>query len=129
MKQIGYANTSWGQSATGVLRVKYNECIPEGSRFGLHGFDWLKERWMKEQFLDKVKALNNLAQQLGISMPQLSIAWCIKNPNVSTAILGATNKEQLVENLKAEAAAEKLTAEVMQQIDDIVQTKPVLPEH
>ena len=62
-------------------------------------------------------------------MAQLSIAWCIKNPNVTTAILGATRKEQLLENLKALDAAEKLNAEVMKRIEDIVQTKPVLPEY
>jgi len=62
-------------------------------------------------------------------MGKLSIAWCIKNPNVTTAILGATSKQQLLENLGSLEAVEKLTAEVMQQIEEIVQTKPVLPEH
>ncbi|MGB5027047.1 MAG: aldo/keto reductase, partial [Chitinophagaceae bacterium] len=106
-----------------------NDGIPEGSRFGLTGFDWLKDRWMKDDMLNKVKGLAALAKELGISMAELSIAWCIKNPNVTTAILGATKKEQLLENLKAAKAVEKLDATVMQQIEDIVQTKPVLPEH
>lgn len=128
-KTVGMGTTIWSPLASGLLSGKYNDGIPEGSRFGLHGFDWLKERWMQENFLNKVKALNELAKQLDISMAQLSIAWCIKNPNVTTAILGATNKDQLLENLKAGAAAEKLTAAVMLQIDEIVQTKPVLPEH
>jgi voltage-dependent potassium channel beta subunit len=128
-KTVGMGTTIWSPLASGLLSGKYNDGIPEGSRFGLSGFDWLKDRWMNNHFLEKVKQLAQLAKEIGISMPQLSIAWCIKNPNVTTAILGATNKEQLLENLKAEAAAEKLTAEVMQQIDDIVQTKPVLPEY
>jgi voltage-dependent potassium channel beta subunit len=128
-KTVGMGTTIWSPLASGLLSGKYNNGIPEGSRFGLEGFDWLKERWMQESFLNKAKALYDLAQQLGISMAQLSIAWCIKNPNVTTAILGATNKDQLLENLKAESATEKLTAVVMQRIDDIVQTKPVLPEH
>jgi len=128
-KTVGMGTTIWSPLASGLLSGKYNDGIPEGSRFGLQGFDWLKERWMRDNFLDKVKTLNNLAQQLGISMAQLSIAWCIKNPNVTTAILGATSKQQLLENLGSLEASEKLTAEVMQQIDDIVQTKPVLPEH
>ncbi len=128
-KTVGMGTTIWSPLASGLLSGKYNNGIPEGSRFGLEGFDWLKERWMQESFLNKAKALYDLAQQLGISMSQLSIAWCIKNPNVTTAILGATNKDQLLENLKAETATEKLTVEVMQRIDEIVQTKPVLPEH
>ncbi|HWR32435.1 MAG TPA: aldo/keto reductase [Chitinophagaceae bacterium] len=128
-KTVGMGTTIWSPLASGLLSGKYNDGIPENSRFGLQGFDWLKDRWMTEHFLEKVKQLAQLAKNIEITMPQLSIAWCIKNPNVTTAILGATNKEQLLENLKAESAAEKLTAEVMQRIDDIVQTKPVLPEY
>ena len=128
-KTVGMGTTIWSPLASGLLSGKYNNGIPEGSRFGLDGFDWLKDRWMRDEFLKKVQGLAALAKELGISMAELSIAWCIKNPNVTTAILGATNKQQLLENLKAEAATEKLTNEVMQRIDDIVQTKPVLPEH
>lgn len=127
-KTVGMGTTIWSPLASGLLSGKYNEGIPEGSRFGLTGFDWLKDRWMKDELLNKVRKLADLAKELGISMAQLSIAWCIKNPNVTTAILGATNKQQLLENLKATAAIEKLSAEVMQRIDEIVQTKPVLPE-
>lgn len=128
-KTVGMGTTIWSPLASGLLSGKYNDGIPEGSRFGLTGFDWLKDRWMKDDMLNKVKGLAALAKELGISMAELSIAWCIKNPNVTTAILGATKKEQLLENLKAAKAVEKLDAAVMQQIEDIVQTKPVLPEH
>ena len=128
-KTVGMGTTIWSPLASGLLSGKYNDGIPEGSRFGLTGFDWLKDRWMKDDMLNKVKGLAALAKELGISMAELSIAWCIKNPNVTTAILGATKKEQLLENLKAAKAVEKLDATVMQQIEDIVQTKPVLPEH
>jgi voltage-dependent potassium channel beta subunit len=127
-KTVGMGTTIWSPLASGLLSGKYNNGIPEGSRFAIEGFDWLKDRWMKENFLDKIKKLSLLANELGISVAQLSIAWCIKNPNVTTAILGASRKEQLLENLKALDAIEKLSAEVMKQIDDIVQTKPVLPE-
>ena len=128
-KTVGMGTTIWSPLASGLLSGKYNNGIPEGSRFGLSGFDWLKDRWMQESFLDKAKQLNSLAQNIGISMAQLSIAWCIKNPDVTTAILGATRKEQLLENLKTLEAVEKLSIDVMQQVDDIVQTKPILPEH
>ena len=128
-KTVGMGTTIWSPLASGLLSGKYNDGIPEGSRFGLTGFDWLKDRWMKDDMLNKVKGLAALAKELGISMAELSIAWGIKNPNVTTAILGATKKEQLLENLKAAKAVEKLDATVMQQIEDIVQTKPVLPEH
>jgi voltage-dependent potassium channel beta subunit len=127
-KTVGMGTTIWSPLASGLLSGKYNEGIPEGSRFGLTGFDWLKDRWMKDDLLKKVKGLAVLAKQLGISMAELSIAWCIKNPNVTTAILGATKKEQLLENLKALDAVAKLDTHVMQQIEEIVQTKPVLPE-
>ena len=127
-KTVGMGTTIWSPLASGLLSGKYNDGIPEGSRFAIEGFDWLKDRWMQKSFLEKINKLSNLAKELGISMAQLSIAWCIKNPHVTTAILGATRKEQLLENLKALEAAEKLTKEIMQQVDDIVQTKPVLPE-
>ena len=128
-KTVGMGTTIWSPLASGLLSGKYNNGIPEGSRFGLHGFDWLKEKWMQENFLNKVKGLSALADELGISMAQLSIAWCIKNPHVTTAILGATNKDQLLQNLGSIEAAEKLNEAVMQRVDEIVQTKPVLPEH
>lgn len=128
-KTVGMGTTIWSPLASGLLSGKYNNGIPDGSRFGLKGFDWLKDQWMKEELLEKVKALSALANELSLSTAELSIAWCIKNENVTTAILGATNKEQLLQNLKATAALEKLTPEIMQQIDDITGTKPKLPEY
>lgn len=128
-KTVGMGTTIWSPLASGLLSGKYNDGIPEGSRFGLTGFDWLKDRWMKDEMLNKVRSLADLAKELGISMAELSIAWCIKNPNVTTAILGATRKEQLLENLKALDAMNKLGDDVMARIDSIVETKPVLPEH
>jgi voltage-dependent potassium channel beta subunit len=126
---VGMGTTIWSPLASGLLSGKYNNGIPEDSRFALQGFDWLKDRWMKEHFIEKATALNDLAKSLNISMAALSIAWCIKNPNVTTAILGATSKEQLLENLKSSEAVQKLNTEIMQQIEEIVQTKPVLPEY
>ena len=128
-KNVGLGTTIWSPLASGLLTGKYNDGIPRGSRFALEGFDWLKDQWVLDDKVKKVKKLAELAAKLGVSTASLSIAWCIKNPNVTTAILGATRKEQLLENLKAIDAMEKLTPELMQRIDEIVQTKPILPEH
>jgi voltage-dependent potassium channel beta subunit len=128
-KTVGMGTTIWSPLASGLLSGKYNNGIPEDSRFALSGFDWLKDRWLKENYQDKVKQLALLADEIGIALPAMSIAWCIKNPNVTTAILGATKKEQLVQNLEALPALEKLTPDIMLRIESIVQTKPVLPEY
>lgn len=127
-KTVGMGTTIWSPLASGLLSGKYNNGIPEGSRFAIEGFDWLKDRWMQQSFLEKIKNLGDLANELGITMAQLSIAWCIKNPNVTTAILGASRKEQLLENLGALGAAEKLSGDILERIDRIVGTKPILPE-
>lgn len=127
-KTVGMGTTIWSPLASGLLSGKYSNGIPEGSRFALKGFDWLKDRWMVEDRIEKVKKLSVLAQELNVSMAAFSIAWCIKNPNTTTAILGATNKEQLKENLKALEFLPKLANEVVNKVEEIVQTKPVLPE-
>ncbi len=126
---VGMGTTIWSPLASGLLSGKYNDGIPEGSRFALEGFDWLKDRWIKDGTVEKVKQLAVLAKELGVSLAELSIAWCISNENVTTAILGASRKEQLLQNLGALAVKEKLTPDVKERIDQIVQTKPVLPEY
>lgn len=125
-KNVGLGTTIWSPLATGLLSGKYNEGIPKGSRFALAGFDWLKDQWATDDKIKKVKKLADLAAKLGISTAVLSIAWCIKNPNVSTAILGATKKQQLLENLKALDAVNLLTPDVMEKIDKIMQNKPTI---
>ena len=121
--------TIWSPLASGLLTGKYNNGIPEGSRLALEGFDWLKDQLMIDEKLASVRQLEAVAKDLGTAMSTMSIAWCIKNPNVTTAILGATKKEQLLENLKALEVLPKLTPEVMQRIDDIMNTKPALPAY
>lgn len=125
-KNIGLGTTIWSPLASGLLSGKYNEGIPKGSRFALAGFDWLKERWMTDENLKKVKKLADLSKKLGISTAVMSIAWCLKNPNVSTVILGATKKTQLQENLKALDAVPLLTDEVMEKIEKIMNNKPAI---
>ena len=127
-KNVGMGTTIWSPLASGLLTGKYNDGIPEGSRFQLEGFEWLRDRWLMQDRIKKVQLLGAMAKALKVSTASLSIAWCIKNPNVSTAILGATNKAQLVDNLTAIDTAALLTAEMMEQIENIVETKPKLPE-
>ncbi len=127
-KNIGMGTTIWSPLASGLLTGKYNDGIPEGSRFQLEGFEWLRDRLLMQDSIKKVQQLGAMAKALKVSTASLSIAWCIKNPNVSSAILGATNKAQLVDNLTAIDTAALLTAEMMEQIENIFETKPKLPE-
>jgi len=124
---VGLGTTIWSPLASGFLSGKYNEGIPEGSRFSLGEMSWLKERWMEDGKLEKVRKIGLLAQELGISQAQLCIGWCLQNPNVSTAILGATSKTQLVQNLGALDALPLLTLEVNEKIESILGNKPAAP--
>ena len=127
-RTVGLGTTIWSPLASGLLTGKYNNGIPKNSRFALQGFDWLKDRWMLDDNLKKVQKIGALADKLGVSTAALSVAWCIQNPNVSTAILGATKKQQLQENLKALEVVKLLTPEVLTKIDDILKNKPKLPD-
>jgi aryl-alcohol dehydrogenase-like predicted oxidoreductase len=127
-KNLGMGTTIWSPLASGLLTGKYNDGIPEDSRFHLEGFEWLRDQWVMQDKIKHVQQLGALAKALKVSTASLSIAWCIKNPNVTTAILGATKKEQLLDNLTALDTLALLTPEIMEQIESIVETKPVLPE-
>ncbi len=125
---IGLGTTIWSPLASGVLTGKYNEGIPEGSRLGLPGYEWLRDRFFSEEGrknIEKVKRLIPIAEELGTSLNKLAIAWCLKNPNVSTVILGASRVEQLQDNLKALEVVPHLTDEVMDKIEGALQNKPV----
>ncbi|MEO5967377.1 MAG: aldo/keto reductase [Ferruginibacter sp.] len=123
-KNVGLGTTIWSPLASGLLSGKYNNGIPPDSRFALEGFDWLKDQYMLEDKIEKVKKLSEIAKELNISTAVLSIAWCLSNKNVSTAILGATKKSQLEENLKAVDALPLMTSEVLEKIELIMQNKP-----
>ncbi|MCA6449666.1 MAG: aldo/keto reductase [Chitinophagaceae bacterium] len=125
-KNVGLGTTIWSPLAAGFLTGKYNEGIPADSRLAIEGFDWLKNRWIQDAKLAKVKQLTQLAGELGVSLAALAIAWTIKNPNVTTAILGATKRTQLEENLKALDAVKLLSEDVMNKIEEILQNKPFL---
>lgn len=128
-KNVGMGTTIWSPLASGLLTGKYNNGVPEGSRMALEGFEWLKDRTLSEDRFKRVAALGELARELGTTLPILSVAWCIRNPNVTTAILGATKEEQLKENLKAIDILSKLSAEVMERIDETMGTKPTRPQY
>jgi voltage-dependent potassium channel beta subunit len=120
---VGLGTTIWSPLASGLLTGKYNNGIPENSRLALNEMSWLKDKMITEDKVQKVRELTDVAKELGVSMASLSIGWCIKNPHVTTAILGATKKEQLTDNLKALEVMGKLTPEVLQRIENIMQTK------
>lgn len=126
-EEPGLGTTIWSPLASGVLTGKYNDGIPEDTRLNLDELSWLRDRSLQDQYLEKVRKLTSLAEELGMSMPVLAIAWVLKNPRVSTAILGASKVHQLEENLKAGAAKSKLTEEVMEKIENILETKPEQP--
>jgi voltage-dependent potassium channel beta subunit len=127
-KNVGLGTTIWSPLAAGLLTGKYNNGIPEGSRFAIEGFDWLKDRWIADDRINRVKKLGALANEMGVSLAALSIAWCVKNENVTTAILGATKNSQLLDNLDALKVIPLLTDDRLKQIDEIVGTKPKLSE-
>lgn len=128
-KNVGMGTTIWSPLASGLLTGKYNDGVPEDSRLALEGFEWLKDRTLSDQKLGRVRELGTVANEFGTSLATLAIAWCIRNPNVTTAILGATKEAQLTENLKALDLLPRLTEEVMARIDEVMGTKPVMPAY
>jgi aryl-alcohol dehydrogenase-like predicted oxidoreductase len=123
-KEIGLGLTIWNPLASGLLTGKYNNGIPPESRLALPGFDWLKDRAYKTEKIEKIKKLQPIAGGLGCTMAQLALAWCLKNPGVSTVITGASRVEQVVENIKALRIVPLLTGEIMSQIEAVLENKP-----
>jgi len=109
--------TIWSPLASGLLTGKYNNGIPEDARVTNKDLGWLRDLMMQQNNLNKTIAIEKLANEAGIPMSHLSIAWCLKNPNVSTVILGASRVGQLTENLRALDVLPKLTPDLMQQLD------------
>lgn len=130
-EQMGLGTTIWSPLASGILTNKYAEGIPKGSRLDLQEYEWLKRRFEtpdgKEKILKTTK-LKSISDELNISLAEMSIAWCLKHPYVSTVILGASKTSQLEENLRALDAVPLLSDEVMNQIETILNNKPVQPQ-
>ena len=122
-KEYNYGSTIWSPLASGLLSGKYNKGIPKDSRCALKGYEWLKNKLTDEQKLAKVAALEPIAKELGCTLSQLALAWCLKNPFVSTVITGASRVEQVHENMKASEVVDKITPEIMETIDMIFEVK------
>jgi len=129
---IGLGTTIWSPLASGLLTGKYNDGIPDDSRLSMDQYEWLKESLLEseegKQRLKKVGKLANVADDLGISMPHLALAWCLKNKDVSTVITGASKPGQVKENMKAIDKVDLLTDDVIDAIEEILDNKPSKPQ-
>ena len=130
-ENYGMGTTIWSPLASGALTGKYNAGIPDDSRLALQGYEWLKELWTNEEGkikLEKIRELSKLAEDSGMSVTHLALAWCLQNPNVSTIILGASRLSQLEDNLKSLDVVDKITPDMLAAIETILDNKPPAPE-
>jgi voltage-dependent potassium channel beta subunit len=123
-KKFGLGTTIWSPLASGLLTGKYNDGDPGGTRISLKDYAWLRELFENDEArarLSKVKKLAKVAHDLATTLPRLGLAWCLKNPHVSTVITGASKPAQVTENMKAIELVDKLNDAVMQRIEQILQ--------
>lgn len=118
-KEFGYGSTIWSPLCSGVLSGKYDSGVPSESRFALKKYNWLAEKILVPANLERVRKLAPIAAELSCTRAQLAIAWCLKNPNVSTVLTGATRVDQVRENLGALDVVSKLTDDVMARIANV----------
>ena len=123
-RDIGLGTTIWSPLASGLLTGKYKNGVPSGSRASLEGYGWLRDQVMTPDNVGRADKLEPIANELGCSLAQLGLAWCLKNPHVSTVITGASRPEQVVENMKAEEVVNKLNSDTMARIEQILENKP-----
>ncbi len=129
-RDYGLGTTIWSPLSSGLLTEKYINLSNEKTRLDIEGMEWLKERTLGDASrLEKVKQLSALAKEIGTTLPKMAIAWTLKNPNVSTTILGASKVEQLKETLSALDVVPLLSTTIMEKIDGILQNKPVLAQY
>lgn len=128
-KTVGLGTTIWSPLASGLLTDKYLNEFPEGTRLEMKELQWLKEKTLTEEKLNKVRALNKLALDIGTSLPKLAIAWCLNNKDVSTVILGASKPHHLEETLQSFELEDQFTPELTEQIEGILGNKPKHPPY
>lgn len=126
-KTVGLGTTIWSPLASGILSGKYNDGFPEGTRLGMEGLDWLKEKSLTEERVAKTRELTQIAEEVGTTMPRMALAWCLKNPDVSTVILGASKVHHLEENLKALDDVAKLDDAIIERVEAILDNRPLRP--
>ena len=128
-KHHGIGTTIWSPLASGLLTGKYSGEKKDNTRLDIEGMDWLKKQLLVEENLKRVDETKIIADKLNTMLPLLGIAWCLKNPNVSSVILGASKTSQLTENLKALELLPLMTQEIMNEVDSVWKTKPVQAEY
>ncbi|KAM9007235.1 voltage-gated potassium channel subunit beta-1 isoform 1-T1 [Guaruba guarouba] len=125
--KIGVGAMTWSPLACGIISGKYGNGVPESSRAALKCYQWLKEKIISEEGRKqqvKLKDLSPIAVRLGCTLPQLAVAWCLRNEGVSSVLLGSSNPEQLIENLGAIQVLPKMTSHIVNEIDNILGNKP-----
>lgn len=118
---FGYGSTTWSPLASGLLTGKYRDGIPDGSRGSLANMQWMRDRFTDQEILQRIVGLEPIAADMGASMSQFALAWCLQNPHVSSVITGASHVSQVEENLKAVEFVEKFTPEIMAEIDKVLE--------
>jgi voltage-dependent potassium channel beta subunit len=119
-KELGYGTTTFSPLSSGLLTGKYNQGIPKDSRGDLEDYAWLRDNFTNEAKLAVTRQLGEVADDLGVSLAQMSLAWVLKNPNVSTVITGASKVSQVKENMKAAEIKNQLTDDVMARINEVI---------
>jgi aryl-alcohol dehydrogenase-like predicted oxidoreductase len=119
-EEIGLGLTTWSPLASGLLTGKYLDAVPDDSRANLPGYEWLRDILTSGRYDGQVRRLLAIAGELDATPAQLAIAWCAKNPHVSTVITGASRVEQVEENLGALAVLERLDEQVMGRIEEVI---------
>ena len=126
-RDFGLGTTIWSPLASGLLTGKYNDGIPEDSRLATEGYEWLQERVLAEDRIEKVRKLTELADDLGCTTAQLAIAWCLTNPNVSTVITGASRPSQVEENMQALGVVDAIDTDTRVRVESILDNAPDQP--
>jgi voltage-dependent potassium channel beta subunit len=129
-EDYGLGSTTWSPLASGILTGKYRDGIPDGSRLSLPGYEWLADRFRSaegQEMIAKTRQLQVLAADAGMAVHHLALLWCLQNPHVSTVILGASTPEQLADNLDALQLAGRMSADLLERIEAVVDNKPEPP--